>query len=259
MLQAKSRFLRIAVVSLGSLLIASLAQALPVWLPGSTVVGSAGPQSGPTTVTAMMLEANSASTVENPDGSVTFTNGSMTMAGMWEWTWMSITLDPDPNVSFVGGFKNVSGMAQDFVFSTSTPISPALASTLYGGSTSVTYGDASFDGLGGLFNDTSSNPAYTGTIDGTGQLNMLASLSLTPAFPGDTTQSASEFQGLPGPTISGPAANSTIGILHRFNLSAGDQATFNSTFQVVIPEPGTFALLASGLIGLAVFGRRQRS
>jgi hypothetical protein len=178
-------------------------------------------------------------------------NGSMTMAGMWEWSWTSIQLDRDPFVSFAGGFNNVSGMAQDFVFSTSTPIAPALASTLYGGSTNVTYVDPDLSG-GALTIDSSSNPAYTGTIDGTGTLDMLAALNITVSG-----TNAVETQGLPGPTIPGGAANSTIGILHRFNLTAGDQATFNSTFQVVLPEPGSFALLALGLGSLALLRRRR--
>jgi hypothetical protein len=249
--------LQVLILLLASLVPVAAAHALPSWLPGTTVVASAGPQGSAMMVTAMMLESNSASVVENPDGSVTFMNGSMTMAGMWEWEWTSITLDPDPIVSFVGGFTNISGMAQDFVFSTSTPISPALASTLYGGSTIVTYADSDFSGTGGLTNDTSSNPAYIGTIDGAAALNMLVSLGLAPLFPGDATQSASQTLGLPGPTIAGGAANSTIGILHQFNLSAGDSATFNSTFQVVVPEPGTFALLAIGLSGLALHRRRR--
>ena len=54
--------------------------------------------------------------------SITFTDGSMSMADMWTWNWSSITLDRDPLVSFAGGFQNISGMAQDFVFSITTPI-----------------------------------------------------------------------------------------------------------------------------------------
>jgi hypothetical protein len=259
--------LQILVLSLALLVPVAVAQALPVWLPGNTVVGEAGPQSGPTTITAMMLEANSDSVVVGTD-TVTFMDGSMTMAGMWEWTWSSITLDRDPFVSFVGGFQNISGMAQDFILSTSTPIAPTLSASLIGGSTNLTLGDSCVpqpscvpDGLGGLFNDTSLNPAYIGTIDGSPALNMLINpnLSLIPLFPGDTTQGVTQVLGLPGPTIPGPAVNSTIGITHRFNLSAGDQMTYNSTFLVVIPEPGTLVLLATGLGGLALLGRRRQS
>ena len=251
----KSRILGIGAVSVGLLLLASLAHAngeLPGWLPGTTVVAGAGPQDSPTDITAADLEANSATVTVEGD-TITFMNGSITMMGMWEWTWTSITLDRDPVVGYVGGFTNLGAMAQDFVFSLTTPISPALPSpTRYGGSTNVTYVDPDLSG-GSLTNDTSSNPAYTGEIDGIGQLNMLAALNLTVS-----PSSASEFQGLPGPTIPGPAANSTIGIRHRFNLSPGDQATWNSTF-TVIPEPGTIGLLAAGLAGLVLLGGRRQS
>jgi hypothetical protein len=55
--------LQVLVLSLALLVPVVTAQALPAWLPGSTVVGSAGPQSGPTTITAMMLDSNSANTI----------------------------------------------------------------------------------------------------------------------------------------------------------------------------------------------------
>jgi hypothetical protein len=37
-----------------------------------------------------------------------------------------------------------------------------------------------------------------------------------------------------------------------FSLSPGDRATFNSTFHLVVPEPGTLALLGLSVLVLAV-------
>ncbi len=231
---------------------------LPAWASGIDV--SVGPAMSPTATTAAMLEMNSASTVVNPDGSITFMNGMMTMPEMWEWSWMSLTIDPDPIVSMVGGFVNVSGVSQDFILSVLTPISPqVLPTSLIGGSTNLTYGDANGDGLGGLTNSMGS-AGFSGMIDGSSVLDLLTSFSLSPGFPGDTTQSASQAIGLGGSSgspLAGPAALSTIGITHRFNLSSFDQATYNSTFHVnPIPEPGTAILLGMGLMGLAARRRR---
>lgn len=253
----KMRCLTFSAVMLGLMVGTALGDDLPVWLAGSTQVGIAGPESDTVAITAMMLDNSSAATVINPNGSVTFMDGMMAMSG-WEWTWESITLSQNPSVSFVGGFGNTSGSANDFVLGISTPIAPSLGKTLYGGSTNLTFGDADFDGSGGLSLNAALDPAYVGTIDGIGVLDLLGSLSLAPTFAGDTTQSAVDVQGLPGPTIAGPAANSSIGIVHSFNLSAGDQVTYNSTFQVV-PEPGSvFGLLSLGIVFGIVRTRRLR-
>jgi len=217
-----------------------------------------GPAGAPMQVTAAMLEANSASVVANPDGSVTFMNGMMMNPGVWQWTWDTLTLKEDPFVSFVSGLTNMSGGAMNFILSTSVVVAPPLGpSTLVGGSTSVTYTDANFDGLGGLSNIAGS-PGYSGLIDGSSALDLLFPFSLTPLFGGDS-QSLSTNAGLPGPTIPGPAAAASIGIRHQFTLSAGDIASFTSFFVVEpVPEPGTGALLAFGLLGLVYQRRRSR-
>jgi hypothetical protein len=178
--------------------------------------------------------------------------------GMWEMEVNTLSFDPDPNVSFVGGLTNISGVAQDFFVTTIIPIAPPVVpSSLMGGSTTLSYGDANFDGLGGLTNATGGPSGYAGLIDAAEQLSMLAAFSLSPDFAGQT-KAVSETQGLPGPTIPGPAANASIGITNRFNLSAGDQATWNSTFIVeAVPEPGTALLVGAGLLVLGVSRRRR--
>ena len=251
----KSRFVRIGVVLLGSLLIASLAHAdedWPSWLPGDTPVSEVGVQGSTMNIDADALFAASAS-VSYDDNSVTFLDGSMMMASMWEWTWEKIILDPDPSVDFVGDFTNLNAGAQNFVFSIVTPVAPPLPSSLYGGSTSVTIGDTGTNGA--TLANAPGQPGYAGTIDGGSQLLLLNPFSLS-APPGGTN-GKTEWNGMYA-TIPGPAVNTSIGIVHEFNLTGLDNATFNSTFHV-IPELGTFALLASGLCGLALLGRRRQT
>jgi hypothetical protein len=65
--------------------------------------------------------------------------------------------------------------------------------------------------------------------------------------------------GLPGPTIPGPVAMTSIGIRHRFTLSPGDSSSFTSFFVVMAPEPATAGLLAAGGLLLVVARRRRIS
>jgi hypothetical protein len=77
------------------------------------------------------------------------------------------------------------------------------------------------------------------------------------APPGGTNSDTQTFGVFPG-TVPGPPVAGFIGITHLFTLTAGDRATFNSTFHLIaVPEPGTLALALSGLVGIAFVGRRR--
>ena len=189
----------------------------------------------------------------NPDGTITLAGDTSFGMGAWSLDLSEITFDPDPIISIVGGLTNLTGATQDFFVAASIPvIPPVLPTSLIGGSTVLSYLDANLDGLGGMSNNTLGDAGFGGLIDGIEELSLLAAFNLVPIADSD-----SETLGLPGPTIPGPAANATIGVVNRFSLSAGDQATYNSVFQVEpIPEPGTAALLG---LGLVAFGWVRRS
>ncbi len=209
------------------------------------------------TVLTFLELAERSQGVELPDENSTtaaLTDGIHTSESNFILTWDRLEFDPDPFINFVGSFTNNLGTATDFTLSMLAAVAP-LTDSLIGGSTFVTVADANFDGVGTIKNITGL-AGYSGSIDGADVLDLLDPFDATVPFAGGTA-GTNDSAGLPGPTIAGGAVAATIGITHRFNLTSSDSATFNSTFQVVVPEPGTALLLGFGILGLA-FVRQRR-
>ena len=137
------------------------------------------------------------------------------------------------------------------------PIVPQLPATFYGGSTGGSVTDANNDGVGGV-STVAGLPFYAGQIDGATVLPIYADPTNFPIlFAGQTLNIPAQNPGLPGPTLPGPPAFATIGIVHNFSLSAGDSTATTSFFVVEpVPEPTTLALGLAGLLGVVT--RRSR-
>jgi len=193
-------------------------------------------------------------TTANADGSIT-TEGEQGGAN-WSLVW-DITLKQDPFIAGTLTVRNISTIARDFNITLSLPITPPLSSSLYGGSLSATLTDTNGDLSASL--QPISTPIYRGTIDGSTTLQLFAiGLNCFGSSAG-CTATGSDSSGLPGPTLAGPAVNSSIGTLLSFNLSAGDTVVFNTRFDVVpVPLPAALPLFSMGLIGLLGLRRKTK-
>jgi hypothetical protein len=92
-------------------------------------------------------------------------------------------------------------------------------------------------------------------------LDLFGSISCSGSGP-HCSATLADDDGLPGPTIAGPAVNGHIGTILKFNLSAGDRVVFDTNFTVVpapVPLPASSWMLfaALGCMGyLATSARR---
>jgi hypothetical protein len=195
------------------------------------------------------------------NGNKTYTSTGNFATANWAFNW-NMTVNPDPFISAIFSFVNNTAFVQSFTVAVSLPIIPTGPLTLFGGSIGFSLTDSNFNGFAQLTDVGAGVGVYQGQSDGVTVLELLDDPFTVTAnlFPGQTV-TASDVDGLPGPTLPGPAAKSTIGIIHRFRLTPGDSVAFTSFYVVeAIPEVGSVAMMGGVMTVLASVAavRRRR-
>lgn len=168
-------------------------------------------------------------------------------------SWVS-TYDLDPFITNDFVVVNNSGVTQTYNFSVSTVIPALLAGTIVQSNIILTINDND-NANGATVSSVLATSVYDATVNGTTELTFLDDpFSNSCTSPFDCT-----FNGLSAAGVAsqafGPVVATSIGISITFDLSAGDSAAVQSRFEIV-PEPGTAALLALGLLSTAILRRR---
>ena len=177
------------------------------------------------------------------------------------WTVSSITttFDTDPFISLAFAITNTSGSDANFIFSTSAFSSVTIISPTISGGTDIDLTDTSVNGVDAELkaNTVTSDELYDAFFNATDVKSLIPAgdpgLPLIDVLATTPENIADSF----GPETSSTdlLTGDTFGISHTFFLSAGDTATFNSTF-FITPEPASLALF--GLAGITLLRRRTR-
>lgn len=175
--------------------------------------------------------------------------GSGLNNGGWSLDSWDLETDPDPTITNIFSVTNNTADTESFVVSVSLPTSisfgpPSLIrGSIQGGAT-----DNNFDGV--TLANTGTSAIYDGLIDGT-SVRTLFDDPTSVSGTGSVSLGALSF-GIPVQESVAFATLTSIGLDIRFDLTAGDSASFTANFDVQpIPEPGTGLLLGLGLASLA--------
>ncbi|MBY0401942.1 PEP-CTERM sorting domain-containing protein [Myxococcota bacterium] len=174
--------------------------------------------------------------------------------GGWSLDRWNLLVDPDPTINNVFSVTNNTGGTQSFVVTVSLPSAISfgppsfIRGSIQGGAT-----DNNFNGV--TLSNTGTSAIYDGLIDGSSVRTLFGNPTSATGV-GSVSLGVASF-GIPVQESVAVATTTSIALTLRFDLSAGDSASFTSVFDVQpIPEPGTALLVGLGLAGLAARRRR---